>query len=64
MPRARIVAVACEMTKMLSPRGIKAPAGVEDAIIALQQGRAALFEAKVVDACIRLFREKRYAIAA
>ena len=64
LPGTRIVAVACEAARMLSARGMKAPVGVDEAVKALEQGRGTLFEAKVVDACIRLIREKSDAVPA
>lgn len=64
LPGARIVAVACMAAKMLCARGHESPAGVEKAIKALEQSRGTLFDAKVVDACIRLIREKSDAVPA
>ena len=64
LPGARIVAVACRVAKMLSPRGHETPAGLEEAIKALEQGRDTLFDTRVVNACIRLLREKGQAIGA
>lgn len=61
-PGARIVAVACEVARILTPQGPETPPGVEATIHALEQGRDTLFDAKAVDACARLFRERGYAI--
>lgn len=61
LPGARIVAVACKAAKMLSARGQESPAGMEETIKALEQGRDTLFDAKVVDVCVHLIREKGYA---
>lgn len=64
VPGARIVAVACEAARMLSPRGHKPPAGVDEAVKALEQGKGTLLETKVVDACVRLILEKSDAVPA
>ena len=64
LPGARIVAVACKAAKMLTARGPEAPADVEQTTKALEHERGTLFDAKVVDACVRLIREKVYAIPA
>ncbi|MFZ1538138.1 MAG: HD domain-containing phosphohydrolase [Chromatiaceae bacterium] len=60
LPGARILAVACRVAKRLTPYGIKPPASVDEVIKELEDGRGRLFDAGVVDACIRLFREKGY----
>lgn len=63
LPGARILAVACTVAKKLTDHGGKAPASVEDALNELGEGRGRLFDAEIVDTCVRLFREKGYSLA-
>lgn len=58
LPGARVVAVACAMATLLSPHGIEAGASVADALKELEAGKGTLFDAKAVDACARVLREK------
>lgn len=64
LPGARVVAVACEVATLLRPHGIEAAASVEDALKELEQGSGTLFDARVVDACVRLFRKNGFAFHA
>jgi PAS domain S-box-containing protein/putative nucleotidyltransferase with HDIG domain len=59
---ARIMAVADVVEAMSSHRPYRAARGIESALEEIEAGRATLFDPSVVDACLRLFREKGYAI--
>lgn len=63
LPDARIVAVACMVARMLTPYGIEPAASVEETLRELEAGSGVLFDAQVVAACIRLFREKGFTFA-
>ena len=60
--RARM-AVADVIEAMSSHRPYRPGAGIEKALAEIEQGRGATYDAKVADACLRLFRDKGYAIA-
>ncbi len=60
---ARILAVADAVEAMSSHRPYRPGAGIEKALAEIEQGRGATYDAKVADACLRLFRDKGYAIA-
>jgi PAS domain S-box-containing protein len=59
---ARILAVADVFEAMSSHRPYRPALGVEAALAELQSNRGTLFDADAVDACIRLVREKGYAL--
>lgn len=61
LPEARIVAVADVMEAMISHRPYRAGLGLERALAELERGRGTIYEPAAVDACVRLFREQRYA---
>ncbi len=57
---AKILAVADTVEAMASHRPYRPGLGVEAALAEIQAGRGKLFEPPVVDACLRLFRQKGY----
>ncbi len=56
----RIVAVADVVESMASHRPYRAALGVEVALDEIKKGRETLYDADVVDHCVRLFEEKGY----
>jgi diguanylate cyclase (GGDEF)-like protein/putative nucleotidyltransferase with HDIG domain len=52
---ARIVAVADTLEAMASHRPYRASLGLDEALFAVREGRAGIFDATVVDSCLRLF---------
>lgn len=61
---ARIVAVADVIESMASHRPYRPALGIERALAEIERGRGTAFDADVVDACLRLFREKGYQLSA
>ncbi len=61
---ARIIAVADVVESMSSHRPYRAARGMERALNEIGQGAGTLYDADVVVACLRLFREKGYALEA
>ena len=57
---ARIVAVADVVEAMSSHRPYRPGLGIEKALAEIERGRGSAYDADVADACLRLFREKRY----
>lgn len=57
---ARILAVADVVEAMASHRPYRPALGLEPALKEIQAGRGIRFDTRVVDACIRLFRERDY----
>lgn len=57
---AKILAVADTLEAVASHRPYRAGLGVEAALAEVEAGRGKLFEPLVVDACLRLFRQKGY----
>ena len=62
--KARILAVADVVEAMSSHRPYRPALGIEAALAEIERGRGTLFDTNVVDACLRLFREKGYVIPA
>ncbi len=60
LPESRILAVADVLEAMASKRPYRASLGIEAAISEIEAHRGSLFEPEVVDAMLRLFREKGY----
>ncbi len=58
---ARILAVADVVEAMASHRPYRPALGIDRALEEIEAGRGALFDENVVDACLFLFREKRFA---
>mgnify|MGYP000848835600 CR=1 FL=1 len=57
---SRIIAVSDVVESMASHRPYRAALGVEAALEEIMTHRGILYDAEVVDACVRLFREKGY----
>lgn len=60
---ARILAVADVVEAMSSHRPYRPALGVERALEEIESGKGTRFDPGVVDACVRLFREKRFELA-
>jgi len=58
---SRILAVADVVEAMASHRPYRAALGIDLALKDIERGRGTVYDAAVVDACIRLFAEKRFA---
>lgn len=56
---ARILAVADVVEAMSSHRPYRASLGIEKALEEIEQNRGKLYDPDVVDACLRIFREKK-----
>jgi PAS domain S-box-containing protein/putative nucleotidyltransferase with HDIG domain len=61
LPESRILAVADVVEAIASFRPYRPALGVDRALAEIEAGRDILFDGQVVDACIRLFREKSFA---
>jgi len=59
---ARIMAVADVIEAMSSHRPYRAALGLDAALAEIERGRGTAYDPTVVDACLRLFREKGYAL--
>lgn len=59
---ARIIAVADVVEAMSSHRPFRPALGLEAALAEVEQGAGTLYDAEVVAACLRLFREKGFLI--
>lgn len=59
---ARILAVADVVEAMSLHRPYRPGLGTEVALAEIERGRGVSYDSTVVDACLRLFREKRYSI--
>ncbi len=64
LPEARIISVADVVEAMSSHRPFRPGHGVEAALDEITKNRGRLYDEKVVDACLRLFREKGYTLPA
>jgi putative nucleotidyltransferase with HDIG domain len=64
LAEARILAVADVVEAMSSHRPYRPGLGIEKALDEIVRGRDAQYDARAVDACLRLFREKAYTLAA
>ncbi|MEN6370297.1 MAG: HD domain-containing phosphohydrolase [Thermotogota bacterium] len=58
---ARVLAVADVVEAMASHRPYRPALGIEPAIEEIVKGRGTVYDADAVDACVRLFREGRFA---
>ena len=61
---SRIMAVADVLEAMASHRPYRATLGIDVALQEIERGRGIKYDAAVVDACLKLFREGRYVLAA
>lgn len=59
---ARIMAVADVVEAMSSYRPYRPGLGIDKALAEIERGRGSAYDPMVADACLRLFREKGYAI--
>ncbi len=59
---ARIIAVADVVEAMSSHRPYRPGKGIERALAEVESRRGELYDATVVDACLKLFREKGYSV--
>jgi len=57
---SRIMAVADVVEAMASHRPYRAALGIDSALQEIERGRGTVYDAAVVDACLRLFAEKRF----
>jgi PAS domain S-box-containing protein/putative nucleotidyltransferase with HDIG domain len=57
---ARIIAVADVVEAMASHRPYRPGLGIEKALEEIEHNRGILYDSKVVDICLKLFREKNY----
>ncbi|MDP3428594.1 MAG: HD domain-containing protein [Humidesulfovibrio sp.] len=64
VPGARIIAVADVVDAMCSHRPYRPSLGIDAALQEIELGRGLRYERQAVDACLRLFREKGYALPA
>lgn len=61
LPEARILAVADTVEAMASHRPYRPSRGIEPALAEIERGSGTAYDAHVVEACVRLFREGRFA---
>lgn len=61
---ARIIAVADHVEAMSSHRPYRPALGLDKALEEIRRGRGIQFDARVVDACFKLFHERRYHLEA
>ena len=57
---ARVLAVADVVEAMSSHRPYRPGLGIDKALAEIERGQGTLYDVDVADACLRLFREKRY----
>ena len=60
MLEARVLAVADVVEAMASRRPYRPPRGIDKALEEISQNRGILYDAEVVDACLKLFTEKGF----
>ena len=60
---ARILAVADTVDAMSAHRPYRPALGIEKALAVIETERGRTFDADVVDACLRLLREKGYSVS-
>jgi HD-GYP domain-containing protein (c-di-GMP phosphodiesterase class II) len=60
---ARIMAVADVVEAMASHRPYRPGLGIEEALEEIKKNKGILYDEVVVDACLRLFREKGFQLA-
>ncbi|MFP4482896.1 MAG: PAS domain S-box protein [Thermovirgaceae bacterium] len=64
VPGAKILAVADVVEAMASHRPYRPNLGLDAALKEIASGRGILYDSEAVDACLRLFNEKRYQLPA
>lgn len=62
LPEARVLAVADVLESMAAHRPYRPALGIDVAVKELEQGRGRLYDSEVVDAVLRLIREKGYVL--
>lgn len=62
LPEAKIVAVADVVEAMVSHRPYRAGLGVDAAMEEITRNRGVIYDALVVDVCVKLFREQGYTL--
>jgi PAS domain S-box-containing protein/putative nucleotidyltransferase with HDIG domain len=62
LPESRILAVADVVEAMATHRPYRPSLGLEKALDEIAKNRGRLYDPEIVDACLRLFREKGYVI--
>jgi putative nucleotidyltransferase with HDIG domain len=60
LPEARILGVADVVEALCSLRPYRPALGIEKALEEIRKGRGFRYDARAVDACLRLFRDKRF----
>jgi len=60
LQETRIIAVADVVEAMSSHRPYRPALGIDAALEEIQKNRGILYDPKVVDACLKLFSEKKY----
>jgi PAS domain S-box-containing protein/putative nucleotidyltransferase with HDIG domain len=63
LPEARILAVADVVEAMISHRPYRAALPLEEALAEIEAGAGIRYDAKSAEACVRLFREKGFALS-
>ncbi len=63
LPESKILAVADVVEAMASHRPYRASLGIDAALNEIAKKRGVIYDESVVDACLRLFNEKRYSLA-
>jgi HD-GYP domain-containing protein (c-di-GMP phosphodiesterase class II) len=61
---ARVMAVADVVEAMSAHRPYRAGLGIDKALAEIERGRGSAYDTEVVDACLRLFRERHYQLPA
>jgi len=60
LPESRILSVADAVEAMASHRPYRPGLGIDAALAEIEANRGVLYDPLVVDACLKLFREKGY----
>ncbi|MBN1271098.1 MAG: PAS domain S-box protein [Candidatus Aminicenantes bacterium] len=60
LPEARILAVADVVEAMASPRSFRPASSIEKALEEITRNKGELYDSDAVDACLKLFKEKKY----
>ena len=57
---AKVLAVADVVESMMSHRPYRPGLGIDVALAEIEKGKGAIYDPAVVDACVKLFREKEF----
>ncbi len=63
LPEAKVLAVADVVEAIASYRPYRPALGIDKALEEIEKNRGILYEAEVVEVCLRLFREKGYSLS-